>query len=64
MTRPRISAVLAGLSILAAPIALADAASATVITPPGDPMIGGTVTCVANVQTLRYWIHVSNTSAG
>lgn len=62
MTHPRIAAVLTGLTLLGAPVVLAGAASATVITPPGNPMIGGSVTCVDNVQTLHYWVHVSNAS--
>lgn len=54
--------IILGLAVLVAPVAAAGAASATVIPLPGNPMIGGWVTCIDNVQTLHYWVHVSNTT--
>lgn len=60
MIRPRIAA-LVGLTLLAAPM-VAGTAEAAVIVPPGNPMVGGSVACHLGVQTLRWWVSVTDHS--
>lgn len=60
MNRRR-TAALVGLTLLAAPM-VAGTAEAAVIVPPGNPMVGGSVACHFGVQTLRWWVSVTDHS--